>query len=128
MPQVKLHVSGGLSSDDLTRLVQAIRESIPIALGIDDRMGQVMLYESAHRSSHASRDQRFVFVEVTMYSGRNQEFKQRLAEMILSEIEKHTGVGRADINLVYYELSPDAYFGGTSHRYIEELVRKPSGG
>ncbi|MCL4514303.1 MAG: DUF1904 family protein [Firmicutes bacterium] len=116
MPQVKIHVARALPEKSKRRLVEEVRELIPEVLGLDPRIGQVMLYESGFRANHATRDPNFVFVEVTMYSGRTGELKQKLAEAIISKITQYTGVDQSDINLVYYELSPDNYFGGISHR------------
>lgn len=121
MPQVKVHISNAISEENKIKLVHAIRKIIPMTLNIDNKIGQVMLYESEYREAHESRDKNFVFVEVTMYIGRNYELKQKLASLIISEITKYTKVDSKDINLVYYELNPDNYFGGTTHKYIEEL-------
>lgn len=86
MPQIKIHVAKALPEESKRRLVEAVREIIPVALDLDPRLGQVMLYESDFRAGHASRDPNFVFVEVTMYAGRTRELKQKLAGMILARI------------------------------------------
>jgi Domain of unknown function (DUF1904). len=123
MPQVKIHIADSMHNENKCKMVHAIRELISFALNIDNKIGQVMLYESEHRANHESRDKNFVFVEVTMYSGRSYELKQKLADLIISEIVKYTKVDVTDINLVYYELNFDNYFGGTTHKYIEDLKK-----
>jgi 5-carboxymethyl-2-hydroxymuconate isomerase len=121
MPQVKIHISNSLHSENKRKMTFAIRELIPVVLNIDSKIGQVMLYESKYRASHPARDRNFVFVEVTMYSGRSHELKQKLADLIIAEIIRYTEGDVKDINLVYYEIPIDSYFGGTTHNYIENL-------
>lgn len=121
MPQVKIHISSSISDENKNKMVNSIRKIIPTVLNIDEKIGQVMLYESKQRANHESRDKNFVFVEITMYVGRDYELKEKLAEMIIAEITELTGVDRTDINIVYYELKAENYFGGTSHKYIEDL-------
>lgn len=111
MAQVKIHISSSVSSENKNKMVHAIREVIPNALNIDNRVGQVMLYESEYRSIHESRDENFVFVEITMHSGRSYKVKEKLSGLIIDEIIKYTNVDIEDINLVYYELNPSNYFG-----------------
>lgn len=124
MPQIRIHISKAVTDENKRNMVRAIREAIPAALHIDANIGQVMLYETDYRACHESRSQDFVFVEVTMYAGRSMELKQELADRILAHVQEYTGVDGKDINLVYYELSPDQYFGGTTHKYIDELKKQ----
>jgi len=124
MPQVIIHLGTSIDNGDKDRLAQSIRELIPSILGIDEKTGQVLLYDSSHRAIHATRDSNFVFVQVTMYTGRSLELKAKLATAIIAEIHKYTGVDGNDINLGFYELKPDNYFGGISHKYIEDLGSK----
>ncbi|MDS0525418.1 tautomerase family protein [Clostridium sp. SHJSY1] len=121
VPQIKIHISNVMSIESKNKIVQAVREIIPIALDLDEKIGQVMLYESEYRSIHESRDKNFVFVEVTMFSGRSNKFKEKLADLIISEIAKYVEVNIEDINLVYYEMNSSNYFWGTTKKYIEEL-------
>ncbi|OGO78331.1 MAG: hypothetical protein A2Y23_04860 [Clostridiales bacterium GWB2_37_7] len=121
MPQVKIHIPSDIEDESKRKLVQVVRELIPTILNIDEKIGQVMLYESRHRATHLSRDNNFVFIEITMYIGRSFELKEKLADTLIAEVQKYTNVGRNDINLVYYELTPENYFGGTTHKYIEDL-------
>lgn len=123
MPQVRIHMADSISSENKSKMVHSIRELISVVLKIDRKIGQVMLYESKYRANHESRDKNFVFIEVTMYSGRSYELKQKLANSIISEIVRYTQVDVKDINLVYYELTSDNYFGGTTHKYIEDLKK-----
>ncbi|HAZ22807.1 MAG TPA: hypothetical protein DCY84_10655 [Firmicutes bacterium] len=124
MPQVIIHLGTSIDNDGKDRLAKSIRELIPSVLGIDEKIGQVLLYESSHRATHTTRDANFVFVQVNMYTGRSLELKAKLAAAIIAEIHKYTMVDCNDINLGFYELTPDNYFGGISHKYIEELRSK----
>lgn len=121
MPQVRFHISSFVEDESKKKLVEAVRKIIPIVLNIDENIGQVMLYESQYRAIHSCRDKNFVFIEITMYVGRSFELKEKLAEALIAEVEKYVKVDRSDINLVYYELPPENYFGGTTHKYINEL-------
>jgi phenylpyruvate tautomerase PptA (4-oxalocrotonate tautomerase family) len=121
MAQVKIHISSLINSENKNKMVESIRELIPATLNMDSRVGQVMLYESEYRSIHESRDRNFVFVEVTMFSGRSNKFKEKLANLIISEIAKYVEVDIEDINLVYHELNSSNYFWGTTKKCTEEI-------
>jgi len=125
MPQVFIHASTSIRSEDKVRLVQSIRESIPQLLNVPEHIGQVMLYEipEQNRSAHSTRDQHFIFVEVSMYPGRTAEMKLKFLQNLVSLINRYTGVDAKDINCVIYEISPENYYGGVSHKYIEELKK-----
>jgi phenylpyruvate tautomerase PptA (4-oxalocrotonate tautomerase family) len=125
MPQVIIHASSSIRSEDKTQLVQGIRESIPQLLSVPDHIGQVMLYEipEGNRSTHLTRDHRFIFVEVSMFPGRTAEMKLRFLQNIVSLISRYTGVDAKDINCVIHEIPPENYYGGVSHKYTEELKK-----
>ncbi|HIJ57610.1 MAG TPA: hypothetical protein HPQ03_16010 [Deltaproteobacteria bacterium] len=123
MPQVKIHISSSVDKRNKAALVKKIRSSVPKILNISESIGQVMLYETPPelRSAHESRDQNFVIVETFMYPGRSQEMKERLMRHFIMLINEYTGVPEKDINCIIHEISPENYFGGTSHKYIEDL-------
>ncbi|WP_069650133.1 tautomerase family protein [Caloranaerobacter ferrireducens] len=123
MPQVKIHISSSIEFENKSLLVKEIRESIPQVLGISQNIGQVMLYESPKecRSIHESRDINFVFVETTMYPGRSKKMKEKLMQRFIFLIHKYTGVDKKDIICVINEIPPENYYGGTSHKYIEDF-------
>ena len=125
MPQVIIHASSSISFEDKAQLVQSIRESIPQLLSVPEHIGQVMLYEipEDNRSTHPSRDKRFVFVEVIMYPGRTKEMKLNFMQNLVFLINRYTGIDTGDINCVIHETPPENYFGGVSHKYIEELKK-----
>jgi len=128
MPQVIIHSSSAISPEHKTQLVRSVMESIPRLLNVAAHIGQVMLYETPeeNRSTHPSRDQRFVFVEVSMYPGRTAGMKQKFLQNLVSLINRYTGVDAQDINCVIHEIPPENYYGGVSHDYIEKL--KKTGG
>lgn len=129
MPQVILHAASTIDQDSKAGLVRAVREAIPRVLGIDEMIGQVLLYETPphRRAIHESRDGNFVVVEIMMYPGRTAEMKAKLANEILALVTKFTGVGAKDINVVIHEIPPENYMGGTSHKYIEDLRQESPG-
>ena len=125
MPQVIIHASSSIRFEDKAQLVRSIRESIPQLLNVEEHIGQVMLYEipEESRSTHSTRDKGFVFVEVTMYPGRTKEMKLNFLQNLVLLINRYTGVDAGDINCVIHEIPPENYFGGVSHKYIEELKK-----
>jgi phenylpyruvate tautomerase PptA (4-oxalocrotonate tautomerase family) len=113
MPQMKVHISKSMSSADKQDMVQTLRDLMPRHMGIDEKIGQAMLYETDFRANHAEKDRNFVFVEITLYKGRDMATKKKLSDAVLDTIIRYTGVDRTDIDLVYYEMDPqEAYFGG----------------
>ncbi len=126
MPQVIIHASSAIESEKKKQLVQKIRDAIPDLLQISEHIGQVIFYETSKnsRSSHKSRDQNFIFVEATMYPGRSQEMKETFVNHLIILISESTGVNPKDINCVIHQISPENYFGGVSHKYIEDLKTK----
>ncbi|MDP2891972.1 MAG: tautomerase family protein [Bacillota bacterium] len=114
MPQMKVHLSKSMSSADKLDMVKTLRGLMPQIMGIDEKLGQAMLYEADFRANHESKDKNFVFIEITLYKGRSYEIKKKLADAILDVVSRYTGVDKADINIVYYEMDPhEAYFGGS---------------
>jgi len=113
MPQVKIHMSQATKTNE-HMLVEEIRSALPEVLGIKENIGQVILYKTPaeFRSAHGSRDQNFVFVEITMYPGRTQEMKQSLCDRLSALIHKHTQVDPSDIICCIIEVPPENYFGG----------------
>lgn len=129
MPQVIIHASSPIRSQDKDKLVRSIRESIPQLLNVPEHIGQVMLYELAeeNRNAHSTRDQRFVFVEVSMYPGRTADMKKQFLQNLVLLINRHIGVDPKDINCIIHEIPPENYFGGVSHEYIEKLKAAKKG-
>jgi phenylpyruvate tautomerase PptA (4-oxalocrotonate tautomerase family) len=125
MPQVIIHSSSSIKTEQKIKLVQKIRDSIPQLLNVPENIGQVMLYEIAdeNRSVHSTRDKHFIFAEVSMYPGRSTEMKQNFLQNIVFLINKHTGVDSKDINCVIHEIPPENYSGGITHAYIENLKK-----
>jgi phenylpyruvate tautomerase PptA (4-oxalocrotonate tautomerase family) len=126
MPQVIIHAASSIRPENKDQLVRSIRESIPQLLNVAEHIGQVMLYETPeeNRSTHSSRDRRFIFVEVIMYSGRTKEMKLKFLQNLVLLINQYTGIDAEDINCVIQEIPPENYFGGVlSHQYIEELKK-----
>ena len=126
MPQIIIHASSSIDLENKKLLVQKIRDSIPDLLQISENIGQVIFYETLteSRSAHKDRDPNFIFVETTMYPGRSREMKENFMNHLIILIREATGVSPEDINCVIHEIPPENYFGGVSHKYIEDLKTK----
>jgi len=113
MPQVKIHMSQETKTNELL-LVTEIRKVLIEALGIDEKIGQVMIYKTPaeFRSIHESRDNNFVFVEINMYSGRSKEMKKNLLDKLCLVIKKYTDIELNNIISCIIEIPPENYYGG----------------
>ena len=126
MPQVIIHAFSSISSENKKLLVQKIRGSILELLKISENIGQVIFYETKaeNRSAHKSRGQNFIFVETTMYPGRSRDMKETFMNHLIALLSEYTGVNLKDINCVIHEIPPENYFGGVSHKYIDDFKTK----
>lgn len=105
MPLVKLHVADDLPRNSERRLLEDIRSVLIDTLSIDPEHGHAILYpsETSHRVCHQSRDGRFVFVEIALFSGRTDEMKAKLFREISRTVHRHTGVDESDIIIYLVE-------------------------
>ncbi len=119
MPHIILHVSNIMDEGAKSAFLKHTREAVNEVLGLDETIGQVILYESPtrHRSTYADRDPNFVLCEVFMYPGRSLASKTHLVERITYLITRYTGVDAKNIHAVIHEIPADNYFGGISHRH-----------
>lgn len=108
MPQIIIHTS--LEPDQ--KMLEEIRETLPSILNIKPEVGQVILYTSNQRLTHPNRNQDFIVVEITLKKGRTHNIKKVLAEKVISIITCYTDIPTKDINLVYYEIDQENFFGG----------------
>lgn len=129
MPMIIIHTTPSMPIEKRKNLVAEVRNAIPEILGIPDHIGQVILYESPleNRSSHSSRDQRFIFVETTMVHGRTKELKAIFLKKLISILHSHTGIDPTDINCVIREISSENMMGGVSHEFIRKQEVKNHG-
>jgi phenylpyruvate tautomerase PptA (4-oxalocrotonate tautomerase family) len=104
MPFVKLNVSSG-SLFSRKRLVRDVRGALVETLGIKEDHGHVVLYETSpfSRSTHESRSRNFVFVEIFMFSGRDDSMKEELFKRLNEIIHERTRVPERDILFVIVE-------------------------
>jgi len=105
MPLVKLHVSDDLSGESGERLLGEVLSIVRNTLSIAPEHGHAMLYSTgpARRACHESRDPRFVFVEIALFSGRSDEMKAELFRKISGAVHRHTGVDESDIVIYLVE-------------------------
>jgi phenylpyruvate tautomerase PptA (4-oxalocrotonate tautomerase family) len=114
MPFIKVHISSLEAPANKALLVKRLREIMVEKLQINEKLGQVILYEAKpqHRSIHTDRSDRFVFVEIYMHPGRTDEIKKILMESIVEEVHKILHVNPKDINCCLLEIPQDNWFGG----------------
>lgn len=117
MPIVKIHISSTMLPFQKPIMVKEVRKSMVELLNIDERIGQVLLYEALPqlRSVHESRSINFVYVEITMYTGRSPQIKRALLQRMSSIISKYAEVDEKDINCCIIEVPPENWYGGISH-------------
>ena len=99
MPFVKIHVCSYVDPAIRTSIVSNIREMLVDVLGISLDHGHVVLYESpvTSRCVHESRNNRFVIVEILMFSGRSEEMKEKLFYKMNEIIKNHLGIEGRDV-------------------------------
>ncbi|MHB1394222.1 MAG: tautomerase family protein [Clostridia bacterium] len=117
MPTIKIHVSSTILPFQKPILLKEVRKSMVELLNIDERIGQVILYEALPqlRSAHESRSSSFVYVEITMYPGRSPEIKKALLHRICSLVSKCAEIDILDINCCIIEVPPENWYGGILH-------------
>lgn len=114
MPIAKIHISSTLLPFQKPILVKEVRKSMVELLNIDERIGQVILYEALPqlRSTHESRSSNFVYIEITMYPGRSPELKKSLMEKICAQVSKYVEIDAKDINCCIIEIPKENWYGG----------------
>jgi phenylpyruvate tautomerase PptA (4-oxalocrotonate tautomerase family) len=117
MPTVKIHISSTILPFQKPILVKEVRKSMVELLNIDERIGQVILYEALPqlRSAHESRSSSFVYVEITMYPGRSPEVKKALMQRICGLVSKFVEIDITDINCCIIEVPTENWYGGIQH-------------
>jgi phenylpyruvate tautomerase PptA (4-oxalocrotonate tautomerase family) len=115
MPTVKIHISSTVLPFQKPILVKEVRKSLVELLGIDQRIGQVILYETPPqlRCAHESRNANFVYIEITMYPIGNSETKKLLLQKISSDVSKHAEVDIKEINCCIIEIPPENWYEGS---------------
>lgn len=114
MPVVKIHISSTVLPFQKPILVREVRKSMVELLNIDEKIGQVILYESLPqlRSAHESKSNSFVFIEISMYPGRSSEIKNSLMKKINMLVSKYLEVDEKDISCCIIEIPPENWYGG----------------
>lgn len=120
MPLIKVHISSLEAPANKTFLVKTLREVMVEKLKIDEKLGQVILYEAQpqHRAIQIDRNNNFVFLEVMMYPGRAVEIKEALMKGLVEAVYRILKVDIKDINCCLIEIQHDNWFGGISHKDI----------
>ncbi len=116
MPFVKVHISALEAPAKKPLLAKRLREVMIEKLQLDEKFGQVLLYDTVpqHRTCSSERDSRYVFIEVIMQPGRTAEMKKALMWGLIQETEKILGIHASDINCCVQELPQENWLGGMS--------------
>lgn len=114
MPLLKVHICSSEAPANKALLVKTLRDVMVQKLQIDEKLGQVILYETKpqHRSIHALRSNNFVLLEVLMYPERPAEVKELLMKELVEAVHKILKVNIKDINCCLIEVQQDNWFGG----------------
>lgn len=112
MPLIKIHISSTEAPANKALLAKNLREVMVEKLQINEKTGQVILYETKpqYRAIHADRSNSFVFLEVMMYSGRSSELKAAFIKGLVEMVHKILKVDIADINCCLIEIQQDNWF------------------
>lgn len=114
MPLIKVHICQTEMPAIKPLLTKRLREIMIERLQLDEKIGQVLLYEALpqHRAIHTDRSNSFVFIEVLMYPGRTTEMKTSLMQGLVEEVNKILQIDSRDINVCILEVSSDNWYGG----------------
>lgn len=114
MPLLKVHICSTEAPANKALLVKTLREIMVEKLQIDEKIGQVILYETQpqHRAIHIDRSNNFVFLEVLMYPGRSAEIKEVFMKGLIEEVSKILKIDNKNINCCLIEVKQDNWFGG----------------
>lgn len=112
MPLIKIHISSTTLPFQKPILVKEARCVLIDTLKIDEKKGQVILYEAMPqlRCIQAERSLDFVYVEIIMMPGRTKEMKQDLMNKLKSLIQNHLEIPISDI-ICYINEIPEENWG-----------------
>ncbi|MBN1500479.1 MAG: tautomerase family protein [Spirochaetes bacterium] len=98
MPIVKVNVLKGLSSAEKKEIHDAIHQSLVSALKIEDWDYFHRLYEFSKEDFifPESKSDRFILIEIHLFSGRTKEQKANLYKILCDSLE-NIGIPRMDI-------------------------------
>lgn len=117
MPLMKVHIASTEIPAAKPLLARKLREVMIEMLSLDEKTGQVLLYDAVpqHRVIHSGRSSSFVFIEVLMYPGRTKEIKNSLMQGLVEEVGKILHVDAENINVCILEVPSENWYSGLSH-------------
>jgi phenylpyruvate tautomerase PptA (4-oxalocrotonate tautomerase family) len=126
MPLIKVHISELESPSAKPILVKRLKEVMTEKLQIDERVGQVFLYETLpqFRAVHHDKGDRFVFIEVLMYPGRALDMKASFMQGLVLETSRILNIDSKAVNVCIIEVASENWYGGLSHEYLETVKGK----
>ena len=107
MPSTRI-MAGAWARAEAARLVDAVQAALLEALGVPDWDRDVVLnvYEDGFRIIPAGCSNRFVRIEITLFTGRSAETKGTLYAAIAERLGA-LGVPKADVKVILIEMLPE---------------------
>lgn len=114
MPLLKVHICSGEAPANKSMLTRRLRAVMIEALQIDEKLGQVILYETVPqlRAIHADRSMNFAFIEVMLYPGRTPDMKKALMKGLVEEVHRILNIDIRDISCCLQEIHQDNWYWG----------------
>lgn len=113
MPFIKVHISSLEAPAKKPLLARQLREIMLKTLQLDEKLGQVLLYDTVpqHRTCSSERNSRYVLIEILMHPGKTIETKKALMLGLLQETARILGIDAGDIQCCIQELPPENCLG-----------------
>lgn len=112
MPLIKVEVVSGKTVDYKKKALECVYSGLAFGCGIDEtewvqRVTEIP-QDNLDISSEKTKD--FILVEITLFSGRNAEQKERAIKSITEKLTDELGIWPSDVYIVIYE-TPIGNFG-----------------
>lgn len=117
MPLIKVHICQTERPAINPILTKRLLEIMIECLHLDEKIGQVLLYEALpqYRAINKHRSNKFVFIEILMHFGRTKEIKALLMQSLVEETSKILQIDKKDINVCILEIHSDNWYGDINY-------------
>ncbi|MDF2841358.1 MAG: Tautomerase enzyme [Clostridia bacterium] len=114
MPLLKVHISSAEAPANKSLLVKRLKEVMIEKLQINEKIGQVLLYETSpqFRAIYNNRSNHFVFIEVSLYPGISSEIKQDFVTGLVEAVKGIFKIDVSDINCCIQEIPCNNWYSG----------------
>lgn len=114
MPLLKVHIRSSEAPGNKALLVKTLQEIMVEKLQINEKIGQVILYEAQpqHRANHPAKNNNFVFIELLLHPEKSTETKEILMKELVRAVHEILKVDIMDINCCLIEIQQDNWFNG----------------